>query len=99
MKKLERSIIQINGITMKSEMSNTEYLCIKILPPEGEVHITAPVLLPVYAIKSILVSKLEWIIEQQSHIQLSVNDGKRIKSFYIHMKNSNNSNIIGRTNE
>lgn len=92
MQKQKCNLFIVNGITMKISRSAIEHLCIKIIPPNGEVHIKAPKLMSLDEIQNILETKQGWIIDQQHYIQLSVEKGKWIKSLYIHME-SNESSI------
>jgi len=60
--------IIINGLLIELEKKRIKNLYLKILPPEGRIHISAPVRMSEGEIRSFVLSKQEWITEQQEKV-------------------------------
>lgn len=61
--------IDINGLEIELEKKRIKNMYLKILPPEGRIHVSAPQRINEEEIKRFLLSKLDWIIEQQEKIR------------------------------
>jgi predicted metal-dependent hydrolase len=60
--------IIINNIPIELEKKRIKNMYLRILPPEGKIHISAPVRMSEAEIQRFVMSKLEWIKEQQEKI-------------------------------
>lgn len=60
--------IMISNISVEVERKKIKNMYLKILPPEGKVHITAPLRLSEEEIKRFVITKMDWINEQQIKI-------------------------------
>lgn len=61
--------IVINNMPIELEKKRIKNMYLKILPPDGRVHITAPLRMSEEEIKRFVLTKLEWMKEQQIKIQ------------------------------
>lgn len=57
--------ITINTIPVEIEKKNIKNMYLKLLPPDGRVHISAPVRMPQEAIESFIHSKYGWILKHR----------------------------------
>lgn len=60
--------IIISGLTVEIEKKKIKNVYLRILPPEGRIHISAPLRMSEAEIKKFVLSKVDWIIEQQSKV-------------------------------
>jgi predicted metal-dependent hydrolase len=60
----------INGLIIEVEKKKIKNMYLRILPPEGKVHISAPHRISETEIQRFVLSKLDWIKVQQSKIRL-----------------------------
>lgn len=61
--------ILINQITITIEKKRIKNMYLRILPPEGRVHISAPLRMSEEEIKRFVLSKMDWILQQQKKLQ------------------------------
>lgn len=61
--------IIINGITIDLEKKKIKNMYLRILPPDGKVHISAPIQMKEEYIREFVTAKLEWIVNQQIRMQ------------------------------
>lgn len=59
----------INGLEVELEKKRIKNMYLKILPPEGKIHISAPQRISEEEIRRFVLSKLDWIEEQQGKIR------------------------------
>jgi Predicted metal-dependent hydrolase len=67
----------INGMTIEVEKKRIKNMYLRILPPDGKIHISAPVRMSEVEIKKFVLSKQDWIKEHQSQMILR-NEKKQI---------------------
>lgn len=60
--------MKIANITVTVEKKNIKHMYIRILPPNGEVKVTAPLSVPDEKIIAFVESKKEWILKKQKYI-------------------------------
>ena len=60
--------MKIENITVTVEKKNIKNLYIRILPPNGEVKVSAPLFVPDEDIISFIKSKKDWILKKQKYI-------------------------------
>ena len=63
------SQIQHHALTIEITKKKIKNLHLKILPPHGDIHISAPMRMNLDTIKSFITSKLDWIHKQQKKLQ------------------------------
>ncbi len=61
--------IIIGGLTVELEKKRIKNMYLRILPPEGRVHISAPQRMSESDIRKFVLSKLNWIESQQSRLR------------------------------
>ncbi len=61
--------IIINKISIQLERKRIKNMYLKVLPPEGRIHITAPLRMSEDEIRSFVLSKLDWIGLQQEKLR------------------------------
>lgn len=61
--------IIIDEITIKLERKNIKNMYLRVLPPNGEVKISAPTGMPDKTIYNFIESRKEWILKKQKYIQ------------------------------
>lgn len=61
--------LEINGLTFELERKRIKNLYLKVLPPEGRLHVSAPVRMPNEAIIDFVLSKQAWIRKQQEKLR------------------------------
>jgi predicted metal-dependent hydrolase len=61
--------IVISGIPIEIEKKRIKNMYLRVLPPEGRIHISAPIRMGDKEIKRFVVSKLDWIEMQQDKLQ------------------------------
>jgi hypothetical protein len=61
--------ITVNGLPVEVERKKIKNMYLKVLPPEGRLHISAPVRMPEEAIRGFILSKEDWIRLQQDRLQ------------------------------
>jgi len=59
----------IDGILIEINKKKMKNMYLRVLPPEGSVHVSAPLRMSDEAIKKFVLSKMDWIILQQGKIQ------------------------------
>ncbi len=59
----------IENITITLERKNIKNMYLRILPPKGEVKVSAPLFLSDDEIANFIKSKKDWILKKQSYIQ------------------------------
>ncbi|MDD3174445.1 MAG: SprT family zinc-dependent metalloprotease [Herbinix sp.] len=64
-------LLIINGIQIELEKKRIKNMYMRIQPPEGRVRISAPYGMKEENIRSFVLSKLDWIEEQQGKVQQS----------------------------
>ncbi len=62
----------MNGIEIELERKRIKYMYLRILPPDGRIHISAPVRMKEDEIEAFVFSKLDWIEKQQEKMKLYV---------------------------
>jgi predicted metal-dependent hydrolase len=60
--------ININDLQIELEKKKIKNMYLKILPPDGRIHVTAPHRMSETEIKQFILTKLEWIYKQQEKI-------------------------------
>ncbi|MGF7144684.1 hypothetical protein HNQ56_003116 [Anaerotaenia torta] len=60
--------IDINGITAELERKRIKNMYLRVLPPDGRVHISAPLRMNEEIIRRFVLSRREWILRQQAKI-------------------------------
>lgn len=60
--------ISINGIPIEVEKKRIKNMYLRILPPDGRLHISAPLRMSEEEIRRFVLSKQEWIMRQQAKI-------------------------------
>ena len=58
----------IENITVTVEKKNIKHMYLRILPPNGEVKVTAPLFVSDEDIISFVKSKKDWILKKQKYI-------------------------------
>jgi predicted metal-dependent hydrolase len=97
--------IIINGITIELEKKKIKNMYLRILPPDGKVHISAPMKMEEETIRNFVTAKMEWIISQQTrmhqrHIQADIEyvSGDEIsvwgEKYYLAVKENCSHNTI-----
>lgn len=61
--------LEINGLTFELERKRIKNLYLKVLPPEGRLHVSAPARMPIEAVIDFLILKQDWIRKQQEKLQ------------------------------
>jgi len=61
--------IIIEDITITLERKNIKNMYLRVLPPNGEVKVSAPIFLSDDAIRDFIISRKEWILKKQRLIQ------------------------------
>jgi predicted metal-dependent hydrolase len=61
--------ILIIGLSIELEKKRIKNMYLRILPPDGRIHITAPYRMKEEEIRGFVVSKLDWIEQQQVKLQ------------------------------
>lgn len=61
--------IDINGFIIEVEKKKIKNMYLKILPPDGRIHISAPVGMREYQIRAFVISKQAWIQTQQNKLK------------------------------
>ncbi len=64
-------IITVNQLTVEVERKRIKNMYLKVLPPEGRLHISAPLRIPEEAIRSFILSKENWIRLQLKRMQIT----------------------------
>jgi Predicted metal-dependent hydrolase len=62
----------MNGIEIELERKRIKNMYLRILPPDGRIHISAPSRMKEDEIKGFVLSKLDWIEKQQQKMRLSI---------------------------
>lgn len=57
--------LMIEGIKIEVERKRIKNMYLKVLPPDGKVHISAPMRMPEPEIIGFVRSRIEWIVQQQ----------------------------------
>ncbi|HWT73855.1 MAG TPA: SprT family zinc-dependent metalloprotease [Mobilitalea sp.] len=60
--------IIINNLSIELERKKIKNMYLKILPPEGRIHITAPLRMSEDEIRKFVITKLDWIRKQQDKL-------------------------------
>lgn len=63
--------ITMDGINIELEKKRIKNMYLRVLPPDGRVHVTAPVRMKDEYINSFIRQKLDWIRKQQLRLQSS----------------------------
>ena len=66
---MTKEILKIDNITITLERKNIKNMYLRILPPNGEVKVSAPLFIPDEDITNFIKSKKEWILKKQQYIQ------------------------------
>lgn len=61
--------LDINNIRIEIERKKIKHMHLRVLPPEGKIHISAPFRMPEEEIRRLILSKYEWIEKQQQKMQ------------------------------
>ncbi|MBH1941786.1 M48 family metallopeptidase [Mobilitalea sibirica] len=61
--------LTINNIPIEIERKKIKNMYLRILPPDGRIHISVPNKIPEEAIKNFVISKRDWIKKQQQRIK------------------------------
>ncbi len=59
----------MNGIRIELERKRIKNMYLRILPPEGSVHISAPMKMSEAEIQHFIISRLDWILTQQAKVR------------------------------
>lgn len=59
----------IDGILIEVSKKKIKNMYLKVLPPDGKVHISAPIRITDEAIRKFVISRIDWIVVQQGKIQ------------------------------
>lgn len=62
-------IVNVDGISCHVSVKNVKYLAIKVLPPQGEVRVSAPMGCGRKRVEDFLFLKRSWIRKKQAEIQ------------------------------
>lgn len=68
-----RQIIVLN-MQIEYEKKRIKNLYIRVLPPDGRVHVSAPLSMPEAEVIKFIISKEDWILKQQQRIKLRNTD-------------------------
>lgn len=60
-------MIQIGSIQLQLYRKPVKYLCIRVMPHDGYVRVSAPLRMPTTTIQEFIMSQLSWIREQQNN--------------------------------
>ncbi len=63
------SFLEYKGQGIELERKRIKNLYLKVLPPEGRLYVSAPIRMPIEAIKDFLLAKEEWIRLQQEKVR------------------------------
>jgi predicted metal-dependent hydrolase len=74
--------ITVIGLPVEIERKKIKNMYLKVLPPEGRLHVSAPVRMPEETIKNFILSKEDWIRLQQDRIRMK-NDGLVSEPEYV----------------
>jgi hypothetical protein len=66
---MTKKTLTIENITLTLERKNIKNMYLRILPPNGEVKVNAPLFLSDEDIADFIKSKKEWILKKQKYIQ------------------------------
>ena len=66
---MKKETITIENITITLERKNIKNMYMRILPPNGEVKVSAPLFLSDDEINNFIKSKKDWILKKQEYIQ------------------------------
>jgi predicted metal-dependent hydrolase len=70
--------LMINGLTIELERKKIKNMYLRVLPPDGRIHISAPQRMKEEEINKFVLSRFDWIEEQQSRM-LSRSYGQELK--------------------
>ena len=66
---MTKEILKIDNITITLERKNIKNMYLRILPPNGEVKVSAPLFISDEDITNFIKSKKEWILKKQQYIE------------------------------
>ena len=66
---MTKEILKIENITITLERKNIKNMYLRILPPNGEVKVSAPLFISDDDISNFIISKKDWILKKQQYIQ------------------------------
>lgn len=66
---MTKEILKIDNITITLERKNIKNMYLRILPPNGEVKVSAPLSISDESIANFIKSKKDWILKKQQYIQ------------------------------
>ena len=65
---MTKEILKIENITITLERKNIKNMYLRILPPNGEVKVSAPLFISDDDISNFIISKKDWILKKQQYI-------------------------------
>ena len=65
---MKKETITVENITITLERKNIKNMYLRILPPNGEVKVSAPLFLSDEDVLNFIKSKKDWILKKQSFI-------------------------------
>ena len=69
---MAKEILKIDNITITLERKNIKNMYLRILPPNGEVKVSAPLFISDDDIANFIKSKKDWILKKQKYIEENV---------------------------
>lgn len=66
---MAKEILKIDNITITLERKNIKNMYLRILPPNGEVKVSAPLFISDDDIANFIKSKKDWILKKQKYIE------------------------------
>jgi len=64
--------IEINGVNIGVERKKIKNLHLRVYPPDGRVHISAPAWMKIADIRAFAASRIDWILAQQAKIRAQI---------------------------
>lgn len=97
--------IIIDGISIELEKKKIKNMYLRILPPDGRAHISAPLRMKEEEIRAFVLSRMDWVREQQTrmrqrHTQTNIQykSGERVlvwgKAYTLNLKENSSNNQI-----
>jgi predicted metal-dependent hydrolase len=61
--------MEVNGIQIVIERKKIKNMYLRLLPPQGAVHVSAPERMPEEEIRRFILAKYDWVVKQQVRIR------------------------------
>lgn len=61
--------VMVNGIIVEVERKKIKNMYLKVLPPDGRIHVSAPIRMPGNTIEAFVRSKMDWIQKHRERIE------------------------------